>query len=469
MSKIRVFFKNLILLSLSLQKDGINSSGIHVPRFDNCLGIDRLPLRSLKKYGTHNGVCYIHSTVAYNQKSKLSVLIFMKKLLTLVMVLAGVAGMLSPTVSIGEEVSKKPFFSKKAEPPTTLRLLIWEGYISEEIKKSAEKELNIIIEEKKIGTNKEFTELVKASETSRSYDVVMPTDYMVSWLMNTNDEPMIEPVDYSTFSDDIHFMRFLRQNEELQDLYKYAVPYLFGTLAIGYSSEFGDIPLSWGTIFDPIEPNDDSRRQFLGRMSIPYDMRDSLGIALLYLGFSLNSTEEKEVEAAGDLIIRAMDKNLLRLQVYNQGRAISENKLLIAGAWSGEIAQVMSTEKGRNVRFSMPDEGGILFVEFLAIMKKSQNKKKAQELIKFLLRPSVAATVTNERYYGSTNEKALALVKRPLINGAPYYIPSSPNVRKSFDVETEQLYERVWKQVTETYEAKEIDKQADRVSRAYLP
>lgn len=368
--------------------------------------------------------------------------------------------------------SKPPlaFSLKSLPPPPTLRVLNWSGYISQDIKQRAERELNITIVEEVVNSNDEFLQKIQTVQESEQYDLVMPTDYMVMWLAKNN---YIEKVDYTQFPQYVSVYRFLREEEELYSVFQYAAPFLFGTLAIGYNAwELSDIPLGWGDIFSKIDPNDVERRKLRGRMAISYDMRNSLGIALMYLGYSPNSTVHAEVEAAGKLIMDAMDNNLLKLQVYNQARSIVERELLLTAAWSGETAEVMASDFGRYVRYAIPNEGAMLFVECLAIMKSSQKKALAQQLINYLLKPEISAEITNTRFYGSANEQAVALVGRELVNGAPYYIPPHQDsfyVRRYLPPEDEKIYREVWDKVVAHYKEAGIEDQVAAVQRSYLP
>ena len=129
------------------------------------------------------------------------------------------------------------------------------------------------------------------------YDVIVPSDYMLETMIAAD---MLEELDKSRLPNFKHVdPNFL--NPSFDPDCKHNIPYFWGSVGLGYrKSKVGDVD-SWGALFD----NPD----LAGRMAMLADSRFVMGVALLYLGYSANTTNPDEINAARDLLI-ATKKNL---------------------------------------------------------------------------------------------------------------------------------------------------------------
>jgi len=382
---------------------------------------------------------------------------------------------------------KFPFLSSKVSNVTlpTLKTLVWSGYIPKLVNCQLETALNIKIEQTTFDSNEEFIEIL--SDTHRQFDVVMPTDFMVSQLVR---DGLIEKISYQQIPNSENIFLAIRRSKNLQNIFQYAVPFIFGTLSIGYNYwEIGDIPLHWKDLFEPIADN-----RLRGHIAIVDDPRNSLGIALMVLEQSPNSTDIAMVKKAGEYIKERMSQHLIRLQNNNMSDSLVEKDLLLTMAWSGETAKVMhqsefndealvitdckdmkktrsknqqeSMPYGSNstsfIRYSVPS-GPLLFFELFAILKSSNQKELAEKYINMMLEPEISAQITNSSYFATVNAQATPLVNRELLNGAPYFLPiNSENVyiRRHFTEAESAIYNEVWDDVRQHYE-KNIKPQLD--------
>jgi len=376
---------------------------------------------------------------------------------------------------------KLPFQSSKisAIELPILRTLVWSGYIRKSVDCQLEDLLNIKIEKTIFNSNEEFIEIL--SDTSQSFDVIMPTDFMVSQLVR---EGLIEKIPYQQIPNYENIFLTVRRQKDLQNLFPYAVPFIFGTLSIGYNYwEIGDIPLHWKDLFEP-----KGNERLRGHIAIADDPRSSLGIALMVLDQSPNSTDVVMVKKAGEYIKKMMSQYLIRLQNNNMSDSLMNQDLLLTMAWSGETAKIMYHSEYNNqamvvadckdlkkkqlenqpktmpyrsnvanfIRYSVPSQGPLLFFESFAILKSSTQKELAAKYINLMFEPDISAQITNTSYYATTNAQATPLVRRELLNGAPYFLPlNSENVyiRKHFTKAESAIYDEVWDEVRQHYEA----------------
>jgi spermidine/putrescine transport system substrate-binding protein len=113
------------------------------------------------------------------------------------------------------------------------------------------------------------------------YDIIVPSDYMVQIMI---DEGMLMELDYSVITNMQH-MDPLNVNQYFDPEQKYTVPWFWGTSGFAVDTNVvTDYTDSWSMMFDPNSP-------YCGQISMLDDQRETLGAALMYLGYSLNSIQ----------------------------------------------------------------------------------------------------------------------------------------------------------------------------------
>src|SRR5690606_25370926 len=120
--------------------------------------------------------------------------------------------------------------------------------------------------------------------------------------------------------------------------------------------------------------------------------------------------------------------------------------VLIQG-WSGET--VVAQGENDQVRYVLPREGVLMFVDNIAILKSSAKSDAAHQFINFLLRPEIAARISNAVQYATPNQNALPEVDEALRNGPAYQLPPPEKTHLLLDVGDDvlEVYERVWSEV----------------------
>jgi putrescine transport system substrate-binding protein len=196
---------------------------------------------------------------------------------------------------------------------------------------------------------------------------------------------------------------------------QYAVPYLVGSTALGYNVALveaalgGPAPDSWALLFDP----DNAARLADCGISVTDSPWMMTAMALLYLGRDPNSEHPDDLQAAMDMLhgIRPFVRDISNAPITNQ-LAEGELCLAVAPAADFRLARDLARETGRNVEmhYFIPREGGILWVDMLAIPADAPHPREAHALIDFLMRPEVIAAVTAETYLANANVPGTALV-----------------------------------------------------------
>ena len=208
---------------------------------------------------------------------------------------------------------------------------------------------------------------------------------------------MLQPLDYSKIPNfekiDTRFKNLSYDPENL-----YTVPYTWGTLGIIYNTTMVDEPItSWSAMFD---------EQYAGDVLLINNSRDALGMALYYLGYSVNTTDEAQIREAFQLLSDAVSKGVYQGKVMDEVfQKMEQGNAAIATYYAGDYLTML--ENNPDLAFVVPEEGSNWFVDAMCILKDAQNVDEAHEWINFLA--STEANLANMDYiwYASPNAEAL--------------------------------------------------------------
>jgi len=243
-----------------------------------------------------------------------------------------------------------------------------------------------------------------------AYDVVVPSDYMVTTMREA--DLLVE-----LNSDAVPNMANISElfaDPPYDPGNQFSAPYLWGTTGIGY--KYGSIDdsngVSWASIFDP-----EQAAQNAGSISLLNDTRETLGSALIYLGYSLNTTNEAEVDEAVQLIVDTKDK-ILAFNSTDYWTLLSSGEVDVAQGWSGdffaEYYAISTYDDDGNVTYdgwddftyAIPIEGSAAWVDTVAIPTTAEHPCTAQAFINYLLDGENGAELSNYNYYASPNGAA---------------------------------------------------------------
>ena len=217
---------------------------------------------------------------------------------------------------------------------------------------------------------------------------------------------------------------------------KFAFPYMWGTIGIGYNPEKVKAALgvdtidSWDVIFKP-ENIEKLKKCGVSVLDSPTEM---LPVALHYLGLPTNSQKKDDLQKAEELFLKVRPS----IAYFHSSKYISDlanGNICVAVGYSGDIQQAKSraAEAGGKVKvaYDIPKEGAGSFYDMVAIPKDAENVEAAYKFMNYLLKPEVMAAITNSVRFPNGNEKATALVDKD--------ITSDPGIYPSADVQA-KLY-----------------------------
>jgi len=268
----------------------------------------------------------------------------------------------------------------------------WGEYIDEALIEQFEERTGIRVNYQTAESNEALYSLLKSG--GADYDVVVPSDYMIGRLI---EEDMLEKLDYSqipNFSEiDSRF-----QNLSYDPANEYTVPYAWGTLGIIYNTAMVDGEItSWSALYD---------EKYAGSVLLINNSRDAIGEALLYLGYSVNTTDEEEIREAYDLIADANRRGVFQGRVMDEVfQKMEGGNAAIATYYAGDYISML--ENNEDLAFVIPEEGSNWFVDAMCMLKGAPHQKEAHMWMNFIA--STDANLANMDYigYASPNREAL--------------------------------------------------------------
>ncbi len=259
----------------------------------------------------------------------------------------------------------------------------WGEYIDTDLITQFEQETGIKVNYKTYESNEQMYSVLKQGGVS--YDVVVPSDYMVSRMIQ---EDMLAPLDYSKIPNFSLISDSMKKRNYDPDN-KYSVPYMWGTLGIIYDSTVvGEID-SWGALFDAKNS---------GKILMIDNSRDAMGIALKYLGYSMNTTDKTELDKAYALLKE--QKPLLQGYVMDQVfDKLESGEAPIGVYYAGDYLTMH--QENPNLKFCLPKEGSNLFGDAMCVLKNAENKENAEAFINFM--SGTEQSMANSKFIGYTS------------------------------------------------------------------
>lgn len=268
----------------------------------------------------------------------------------------------------------------------------WGEYIDESLIDEFEAQTGITVNYRTVPSNEELYSQLQQGAISP--DVIVPSDYMISQLI---EEGWLQPLDYSKIPNfDKIADRFKNLSYDPEN--QYTVPYTWGTLGIIYNTTMVDEPItSWSAMFDDTAA---------GNVILIDNSRDAFGMALRYLGYSVNTTDENEIREAAALVADAWSKGVYQGKTMDGIFQIMEGGNAAIGTYyAGDFLSMH--ENNPDLAYVIPEEGSNWFVDAMCILKNAKNVDEAHEWINFIA--STDANLRNMDYiwYASPNEEAL--------------------------------------------------------------
>ena len=273
-----------------------------------------------------------------------------------------------------------------------------------------------------------------------TYDCICTSDYMIERMISND---MLADLNYDNIPeiDNIGDI-YLEKTEVFDPGHAHSVPYQAGVAGILYNTKMvGDTEIdSWEDLWD---------EKFADQMVMPDSVRDAFMIALRKLGYSINSTDEKEIKAAADELKK--QKPLVYKYANDSARdLLADGSAAVGVVWNGEYAY--TKDLNEDVEFIVPKEGSEFFIDSWVIPKEAINKEHAEAWINYLCKAEVAAKNFDYLYYTTPNEAALDIIEDEEALEEEAIFPSEETLSRCeslhmLDNSVTDLYSKYWKEV----------------------
>lgn len=238
------------------------------------------------------------------------------------------------------------------------------------------------------------------------YDVIIPSDYMVSKLINEN---MLAELDFSNIPNYRYIDERFR-DPEYDPGSRYSVPYTWGVVGLFYNTDYIEEEItSWSALWDD---------RYAGKILMFDNPRDSFAIAQFMLGQSLNTTDENDWTEAAELL--KQQRPLVQAYVMDQiFDKMESGEAWMAPYYSGDAAILV--ENSDSIAFVVPEEGTNYFVDAMCIPITSSHKEEAEAYINFLCDPEIAGENMNYVGYSTPETAAKAYMDEEMVESSLYY------------------------------------------------
>ena len=326
-----------------------------------------------------------------------------------------------------------------AELDQELNVYNWTDYMDPDILTQFEEECGVKVIYDTFSSNEDLLAKLQAGATG--YDVIIPSDYMVTIMRQLN---MLKELDKANIPNAVNIDP-LFANPPYDEGLVYSMPYQWGTTGIGYNLEAtGSVPESWDYIFNP-----EMASKFDGKLSVLNDQREVIGAALKYLGYSMNSVDEAELEEAKQTIL-AIKPYVATFDSDSFGELLVSGDLNIGLGWSGGYFQDIYASDNENLGYVIPEEGGTIWTDNMAIPKTAPHAYTAEVFINYILDPEIGAQLTNWNLYGSPNAASYAFIADEIKQDPGIYPPEETLAKMEFlgDLaEGTLLWDRIWTEI----------------------
>ncbi len=277
----------------------------------------------------------------------------------------------------------------------------------------------------------------KISSGGVKYDVILVSDALMPRMIKNN---LVQELNKENIPN-IYQMDEEYLNLEIDPGNKYSVPYMFGTVGLIYNKDVVKEKVdSWDILWD---------EKYKNKIFMFDTYRDTIGVALKKLGYSLNSTDPKEIEEAKELLLSQRKLVDPIYGVDNGTIMIPAGESDINMIWSGEGLNLQ--EENPNLVYVVPKEGANFWIDSLCIPSNAKNVSGAEKFINFVSDKESALRIADEIGYTTPNKEARLEQPESIKNNPNAYMPKEImdrcEIYKDFPMGVKKIYDDAWIQI----------------------
>jgi len=329
-----------------------------------------------------------------------------------------------------------------------LHIYTWSDYLSPDVQRSFEEALGVKVVIDTFDSNEAMYAKLKAGGTG--YDIITPSSYQIATMAR---EGMIEQLDQSKIPNVKSNFDSSFAEQIVDPSFTWSVPYAVTYTGLAYLKakvpEGVDVD-TWAVLGNPA---------FKGRVTLLDDIREVIGCGLMYLGYSINSTDPKEIDAAVEQVLK-WRANIRKFDGESYKTEVPNGSTWIGQGYSTDVAQVIvgDEEAGapprEDVGFALPKEGFSISFDEMVVAKNSKQADLAYAFINYIYDGKVAAA--NMEYICGPNPVKPGIDMLDEDYRTLITLPADKlklgQVLKSFDgqPEVQALYNRAWDRIKAT-------------------
>lgn len=293
--------------------------------------------------------------------------------------------------TVGASVSQQRKSAEAIEKygSNVLKLYLPGEYLGENVISDFEKQFGVRVIVENFDSNEMMYTKLMAGDR---YDVVIPSDYMIERLMK---EDFLQPLDKSlipnmeNMDDAVRGMSYDPQND-------WSIPYFWGSVGLVYNHENVDPAVIEREGWEILRNTD-----YAGHVYIYDSERDSFMMAFKALGYSMNTEDPDEINAAYEWLLQ-MNNTMSPVYVTDEViDGMMNGYKDIAVVYSGDAAVVL--DENEDMSFYMPSQGTNIWCDAMVIPQNAENPKLAHEFINYMLTYEAAFDNTETVGYTSPN------------------------------------------------------------------
>jgi spermidine/putrescine transport system substrate-binding protein len=320
----------------------------------------------------------------------------------------------------------------------TLYIFTWANYTDDTLSQEFTERTGIKVVIDLFDSNETMLTKMQAGGGS-AYSIIYPSDYMVTEMIDLGMLMELDPTRLEGMD------RLLDKwaNPAYDPNNGHSIPFSWGTTGLLYNREAvpGD-PTDWAFLWD-------NQTALSGQISLLDDMRETLGAVLKSLGYSYNSTDPAELEAAYNRLLE-LKPHLATFKSSGFEDEILGGDLSVVMAYSSDAIAV--TEEDDRMAYTIPASGSSLWTDTMVIPTTAPNVDAAYQWINFILEPEISKAAVERLFFATPNKAAYELLPAELKANDDLY-PSEDILAKcegieSIDNEANDLFDQYWTQVT---------------------
>jgi spermidine/putrescine-binding protein len=308
---------------------------------------------------------------------------------------------------VGEEVTR----CELGEIDGDLDFYNWAEYIDPELIAAFEEDYEVDVVEDFYVSNEA---LLAKMQSGAIYDLIVPSDYMVGIMI---EDSLLAALQTDAVPN-LGNLAPLFLDPAYDPGGVYSVAYQWGTvgLAVDVDVVGEGSDASWALLFDPAVI-----AEYSSGVSLLDDPRQTIGAALKYLGYSLNSTSEEELQEAADVIAHAKEYVASFGSDFNDGELVAGEVAAAHGSSKTVVRPSDDVDDSHIFAYLIPEEGAAVWIDAMAVPTNADHPCTAHTFINFLLDAENGAALTNWNSHASPNEATSEFIDPEILEDKSIY------------------------------------------------